>query len=136
MIKVENLVAGVWQNNIEAETFQTVNPKTKKVISNQFQEANSYQINRAVEKAKLIFDSFAETSLTQRINFLRGIQKQLNLNKDEIIKIYQMESALSVGRAKGEFQRTIGQIQEFITLLNVGSFIQPVINTGGPDFIQ
>ena len=41
MIKVENLVAGIWQTNPKAKTFQTFNPKTKKSISNQFEEALS-----------------------------------------------------------------------------------------------
>ena len=54
--------------------------------------------------------------------------KELNLKKDEILNIYQLESALPSARAEGEFQRTLGQIQEFIELLALGSFINPIIN--------
>ena len=133
MIKVENLVAGVWQTNPKAKTFQTVNPKTNKSISNEFEEANKDQIDQAVKKASLSFESFSETSFSERIEFLKAIQKQLNLKKGEILNIYQLESALPSARAEGEFQRTLGQIQEFIELLALGSFINPIINTNGPD---
>ena len=59
MIKVENLVAGVWQTNPKAKTFQTVNPKTNKSISNEFEEANKDQIDQAVKKASSVFESFS-----------------------------------------------------------------------------
>ena len=37
------------------------------------------------------------------------------------------------GRAKGELQRTLDQIERFISLLNEGSFSQATIHTQGPD---
>ena len=133
MIKVGNLVGGIWQTNPKAKTFQTFNPKTKKSISNEFEEASEEQIDQAVEKASSIFEFFSETSFSERIEFLKAIQNELNLKKDEILNIYQLESALPSARAEGEFQRTLGQIQEFIELLALGSFINPIINTNGPD---
>ena len=133
MIKVGNLVGGIWQTNPKAKTFQTFNPKTKKSISNQFEEASEEQIDQAVEKASSIFEFFSETSFSERIEFLKAIQNELKLKKDEILNIYQLESALPSTRAEGEFQRTLGQIQEFIELLALGSYINPIINTNGPD---
>ena len=50
MIKVGNLVGGIWQTNPKAKTFQTFNPKTKKSISNEFEEASKEQIDQAVKK--------------------------------------------------------------------------------------
>ena len=58
MIKVGNLVGGIWQTNPKAKTFQTFNPKTKKSISNEFEEASKEQIDQAVKKPVLIFEFF------------------------------------------------------------------------------
>ena len=74
MIKVGNLVGGIWQTNPKAKTFQTFNPKTKKSISNEFEEASEEQIDQAVEKASSIFEFFSETSFSERIEFLKAIQ--------------------------------------------------------------
>ena len=68
-----------------------------------------------------------------RAQFLRAIQEEIRNNSNEILAIYQVESALPEGRAKGELQRTLDQIERFINLLNEGSFSQAIIHTQGPD---
>src|SRR6056300_226120 len=134
MIKAQNLLAGAWEDNPKATTFQSVNPKTKKPLKIHFQEASDTQVDEAVTQAATIFDSYAETSLEKRIEFLKAIQKELETVRSEILQIYQEESALPEGRAQGEFDRTLGQIQLFVELLEAGSFVQATIHTTGPDF--
>ena len=68
-----------------------------------------------------------------RAQFLRAIQEEIKNNSNEILAIYKVESALPEGRAKGELQRTLDQIERFISLLNEGSFSQATIHTQGPD---
>ena len=133
MIKAQNLVAGDWQNNPEALTFQTVNPNTNQKLLTLFQQASIDQIHNAVTKASYVFEYYASTSLKNRAHFLKTIEKELNRLSHYILQIYQDESALPMARAEGEFQRTILQIQRYVKLLNDGSFIQPVISTEGPD---
>jgi len=133
MIKTQNLVAGVWQNNPQATPFQTVNPKTDKPLKTVFQEATNAQVEESVNKAAAIFDLYAETTLEQRTQFLQAIQKELKAICLEILQTYQEESALPEGRAQGEFDRTLGQILRFVELLQEGSFVQATIHTAGPD---
>jgi len=133
MISGKNLVAGKWEHNSKAEQFQTANPKTKELITTIFQQATSDQINESVKGASESFDLFAETSLKDRAFFLKCIQEEMLLAKSQILELYQQESALPEGRANGEFQRTIDQIQSFIELLHEGSLAQVCINTKGPD---
>ena len=133
MIKAQNLVAGQWQDNLKAPTFCTLNPITNKPLPTQFQEASSSQIHDTLIKASTIYESYASTSFKVRIEFLQSIQKELNKSSNDILKTYQEESALPSPRAEGEFQRTIDQIQRYIELLEEGTFIQPKINTSGPD---
>ena len=118
MIKAQNLVAGEWQNNPEAQTFQTVNPNTNQKLPTLFQQASMDQIHNAVTKASYVFEYYASTSLKNRIQFLKTIEKELNKLSHHILQIYQDESALPRARAEGEFQRTILQIQRYVKLLN------------------
>lgn len=133
MINGMNLVAGKWEHNKNAELFQTVNPKTNKPLPVEFQQAATDQINSAVAALSESFEFFAQTSFKDRILFLNTIQEELRLAQSSIIATYQEESALPEGRAKGEFQRTLDQIQRFIELLEEGSFIAASIHTQGPD---
>ena len=117
MIRTQNLVAGVWQDNPQATPFQTVNPKSDKPLKTIFQEATNAQVEESVNKAAAIFDLYAETTLEQRTQFLQAIQKELKAIRPEILQTYQEESALPEERAQGEFDRTLVQIQRFVELL-------------------
>ena len=133
MINGKNLVAGNWESQSDSIKFQTINPKTQEALEVDFQQATSDQISRALEAASESFELVAAISLTDRILFLECIQKEMQLIQSEIIATYQMESALAEGRANGEFQRTMDQIQRFIELLQKGNFVKASLHTGGPD---
>ena len=133
MITGQNLVGGLWESNVSDRIFQTANPKTKEYLSPMFQEATSEQVTLAVEKAAAAFEAYAATSFEQRVELLKAIQDEIKQKKTEIIGTYQVESALPEGRAKGELQRTLDQIERFIELLKDGSFSQATIHTHGPD---
>jgi len=133
MINGKNLVAGKWEHNSNAERFQTVNPKTGESLAIHFQEATTDQISASLNAASECFESFASTSFKDRVLFLGSIQEEMQRIKPEIIATYQAESALPEGRANGEFNRTIDQIQCFVELLNEGTFTDASIHTQGPD---
>lgn len=133
MINGKNLVAGNWESQSDSIKFQTINPKTQEALAIDFQQATSDQISRALEAASESFELVAALRLTDRIRFLECIQKEMQLIQSEIIATYQMESALAEGRANGEFQRTMDQIQRFIELLQKGDFVKASLHTGGPD---
>jgi len=133
MIRPQNLVAGVWQDITGTAVFQTVNPNTKTPLPTKFQEASPAQIDEAVRKAATAFEVYSATTFKQRSAFLTAIQQELVGVKEDLLKLYQEESALPEGRAQGEFDRTQGQIQRFIELLDQSSYVQPIISTQGPD---
>ena len=133
MITGKNLVAGNWEHSESSAVFQTVNPKTKTALGINHQEATTIQIETAVQAAASSFEVFAESSFEDRAIFLKTIQEELQQQKSEILSSYQEESALPEGRAEGEFQRTISQIQSFIELMDNGSFSEVKIHTQGPD---
>jgi NADP-dependent aldehyde dehydrogenase len=133
MISGMTLVAGKWEDNSNAEIFQTRNPNTDLLLPEEFQQSTTDQVNRSVSAASDSFEFFAHTSFKNRILFLKTIQEELRLAQSEITATYQQESALPEGRANGEFQRTLDQIQCFVELLEEGSFIDASIHTQGPD---
>ena len=133
MITGHNLVGGVWESNSNATTYKTVNPKTEEILPSIFEAANASQIDIAIEAAAGSFETFAATSFKTRIAFLKAIQKEIKANSVEILSAFQAESALPEGRASGELQRTLDQIERFVELLEEGSFIQATLNTKGLD---
>ena len=132
-MKAQNLVGGIWDDNSQANTYKTVNPITKASLPTNFQEASKQQIQISVNKASEAFDLYSSISFAERIKFLSSIKSGLLKKSDKILETFQNESALPKSRAEGEFQRTVNQIENFVTLLEEGSFIKPIIHTGGPD---
>ena len=133
MITGHNLVGGSWEANSNSTTYKTVNPKTRETLVKSFEVASASQIETAVEAAANSFNTFAATSFQTRASFLKLIQEEIKANSVEIISVYQAESAFTEGRANGEFQRTLDQIESFIALLEEGSFIQATLQTEGLD---
>ena len=132
-MKAQNLVAGAWEDNPQAKTYKTVNPVTKVPLPTNFQEATKQQIQISATKASEVFDLYSSTSFAERIKLLKSIKSGLLKKSDKILEIFQKESALPKSRAEGEFQRTANQIESFVELLEEGSFIKPIIQTGVPD---
>ena len=129
----KNLIAGRWESTEHPVTFQTVDPKSNNPLPTVFQEATQSQIESAVEEAAHCAPEMAQWSSLKKANFLSAIKAELEANSTEIIEIYQSESGLPEGRAKGEMQRTLDQIERFVELLQEGSFVQPTLHTSGPD---
>ena len=133
MITGQNLVGGEWQSNNSSKYFKTSNPKTGKNLSISFEQASEDQTNLAVDSATSVFELYSNTTLKERAQFLGIIQDELKILKPQILYCYQAESSFPEGRAFGEFDRTIDQIDRFIDLLNEGSFLQATIQTQSPD---
>lgn len=133
MITGKNLVAGNWQTTSSAIQFKTFNPKTVTPLPTAFEEATEAQIDAAVVEAAAVAAHFAGTSFSERAQFLKTIQEEIQAHTAEILEVYMAESALPEGRAKGELLRTLDQIERFIELLKEGSFVQATLHTQGPD---
>ncbi len=133
MIKGYNCIAGVWESNENAKTFQTVNPGTKEILPTKFQEANTAQIEKAVLEAGQCATQFRQTSAAAKANFLIAIKSEIEERSVSILACYMQESGLPEGRAKGEMQRTLDQIDRFVELLREGSYVQATLNTSGSD---
>jgi NADP-dependent aldehyde dehydrogenase len=111
-------------------TYSTINPRTNETNAAVFYEANTEEINEAVAKAKLAFDSFSQLPGQKRAQFLNAIADNILALDDTLIQCYMQESGLPEGRAKGERGRTLGQIRMFATLIEKENWRNPTIDAG------
>lgn len=124
MITGKNLIKGEATNNEGGSSFRCLNAKSKKPIAPFFEEANEGQVATALAAAEAAFPDFAQTTTQQRAALLSKIKETLAASEEGILARYQEETGYPEGRAQGEFQRTLSQIQSFVDLLEDGSYLQ------------
>ena len=128
MITGENHI-GNQRSSKGNKTYKTINPKLNIENEQVFIEATSEEINQAVDLASEAFKSFNKKSGQEKATFLRAIADEIVALGDDLIAMYQSETGLPEGRAKGERGRTIGQLITFATMLEEGSWVDATIDT-------
>jgi len=111
------------------KTYKTFDPKRNLENKQVFWEATSEEINQAVDLASEAFKSFSKKSGTEKAKFLRAIAEEILALGDDLILMYQSETGLPEGRAKGERGRTIGQLTSFAAMVEEGSWVDATIDT-------
>ena len=132
MITGENHI-GNQRSAMGDKTYTTFNPKLNIENNQRFTEATSKEINQAVDLASEAFKTFNKKSGQEKANFLRAIADEILAMGDELIALYQSETGLPEGRAKGERGRTMGQLTSFAAMLEEGSWVEATIDTADLD---
>ena len=115
------------------KTYRTFDPNLNIATEWEFYEANSEEIDEAVDLATKAFSEYKKFSALKKAEFLRAIADEIEALGAELIQTYTKESGLPEGRAKGERGRTMGQLRAFATLLEEGSWVEASIDTAQPD---
>ena len=124
---------GNQRSALGGKTYTTFNPKLNIENEQVFTEATSEEINQAVDLASEAFKSFSKKSGSEKASFLRAIADEIVAMGDDLIAMYQSETGLPEGRAKGERGRTVGQLTSFATMLEEGSWVDATIDTADLD---
>ena len=132
MITGENHI-GNQRSAMGDKTYTTFNPKLNIENNQRFTEATSEEINQAVDLASEAFKTFNKKSGQEKATFLRAIADEILAMGDELIALYQSETGLPEGRAKGERGRTMGQLTSFAAMLEEGSWVEATIDTADLD---
>ncbi|PCH77184.1 MAG: aldehyde dehydrogenase (NADP(+)) [Flavobacteriaceae bacterium] len=114
-------------------TFKTVNPVLNLENTTLFHEASPSEINEAVAIASQAYREYRQVSGSSKALFLRAIATEIEALGDLLIETYTSESGLPQGRAIGERGRTMGQLQQFATLLEEGSWVEASMDTAQKD---
>ena len=115
------------------KTYKTFNPQLNLENEPLFTEANSEEINKAVQLATEAFKEYGNVSGKRKAEFLNAIADEIMALGDDLINTYCSETGLPEGRAKGERGRTVFQLQSFAQLVADGSWVEASIDTAIPD---
>lgn len=132
MITGKNIIG----NSLSAKgskSYKTFNPIKNEENPQEFWEASSEEIDRAVELTSSAFEEYRNVSGKDKAEFLRMITKEISALGDDLVQMYCLESGLPQGRAEGERGRTINQLIAFADLVEEGSWVEASIDTAIPD---
>jgi 2,5-dioxopentanoate dehydrogenase len=100
------------------EFFRTYFPEKDEYSNYHFAETTDEEIEAAFQKASNSFLRFRNSLGTERAELLLLIAKKIDENREDLVSIYQLESALPKDRANIELNRTIFQLKEFANLIS------------------
>ncbi|MBT3739010.1 MAG: aldehyde dehydrogenase family protein, partial [Candidatus Marinimicrobia bacterium] len=126
---IEKNIIGFSISNKGDSYTQGFNPKTGKTLDGNFSNANSEEVNFAVEKAKEAFEEYRNISGKQKAFFLNAIADEIENLGEILIERCCQESGLPNARVIGERGRTLGQLRMFAELVLEGSWLDAIIET-------
>jgi alpha-ketoglutaric semialdehyde dehydrogenase len=115
------------------EIFRAVNPATGKLLTCEFAEGGSEEVEMAANLAERDFDLFRQTSGRKRCELLEAIANELLVLKDLIIERANLETGLPVPRLEGELGRTVNQLRMFSQLVVADDYKLMRIDQAIPD---
>lgn len=90
------------------------------------------QVKGCIERAQEVFEIYRGYPISRRIDFLRQIGEEIMVSREELVEVSYKETHLPQGRLQGEIDRTINQINLFADMLEEGSWVNAIIDTGNP----
>lgn len=127
----QNYIAGATSAE-GAETFYSVDPRSKKTADLPFHNATAAEVDRSVEAAVAAFAEVRNYSSARIADFLDEIANQIEALGDDLLHCADRETGLGLPRLTGERARATGQFRAFATLLREGSYLRPIINSEQP----
>jgi NADP-dependent aldehyde dehydrogenase len=113
-------------------SFKAWNPSLREHLEPSFHMVDREQIDRACSLAGAAFDTFRNTSDSERAVFLDAVADQILALGDALVERAMQETGLPRARIEGERGRTVGQLRMFGNLLREGSWQDPRIDPALP----
>lgn len=131
MIHGKQLIGGSL-SALGSSKFTSHDPRNGNVVGTFF-EATEHELNRAVALAKRAFPVYSMLPDKKRAEFLEAIAGELELDAENITRIYQEESGLPEGRATGELGRTVAQLRSFAGHITQAGWRSSIHHPGSSD---
>jgi alpha-ketoglutaric semialdehyde dehydrogenase len=128
-----DLLIGATAQAGTAAPFRAVDPSTGKQIEPAFGTATLDDVERACALAQQAFDSYRETTLEQRAQFLEQVAQNILDLGPALIERAMQESGLPQARLEGERGRTVGQLRLFAKVVRDGRFLGTALDSALPD---
>jgi NADP-dependent aldehyde dehydrogenase len=115
------------------KTFKSYNPQNNSPLPTPFYTATETEMEMAIDLAQKAFNFSQNLSSEEKIRFLKEIKGNLLGLGEVLIDTYCNESGLGFKRALNERERTIWQIDVFISQLELGDWVNATIDTPIPN---
>jgi len=111
-------IDGEFRSGIEGHTFETMNPSTKKVIT-EVAEGRAADIDAAVVAARRAFDEgpWPRMSAVERAGYLTRIAEVMESSGDEVAQLEVMDTGLPITQAKGQAARAAQNFRFFARMI-------------------
>jgi NADP-dependent aldehyde dehydrogenase len=114
-------------------SIKAINAATGEPMEPAYGGATAADLDTACALAWDAFDTYRETSLSARAQFLETIAQNILELGDELIERCMSESGLPRGRIEGERGRTVGQLRMFADVVRAGDFVGARIDPAQPE---
>lgn len=116
----------------DREAVRAINPATDTPMEPAYHGGNRAHVEQACALAWAAFDSYRETSLAIRANFLEAIADAIEALGNELIDRAVAETGLPHARIQGERGRTCGQLRTFARTVRAGEWLDVRVDTAQP----
>ena len=117
----------------DVATFCAIDPSTGRKLEPEFGSGSVADVERACALAQQAFDSYRETTLEQRAQFLEQIAHNILDIGPTLIERAMQESGLPQARLEGERGRTVGQLRLFAKVVRDGHFLATALDSALPE---
>lgn len=128
-----NLLIGQTPVTGSREAIRAIDPATGQALEPAYLGGSSEHVTRACALAWAAFDSYRETSLEQRAQFLETIAAQIEALGDALIDRAVAESGLPKARIQGERGRTCTQLRTFARVVRAGEWLDVRVDNALPE---
>lgn len=111
---------------------RAINPATDAALEPAYPGGSTEQVAQACALAWSAFDSYRETSLAARAEFLETIASEIEALGDELIERAVAETGLPHARIQGERGRTCQQLRTFARTVRAGEWLDVRVNGAQP----
>ncbi|WP_428658303.1 aldehyde dehydrogenase (NADP(+)) [Runella sp.] len=98
-----------------------------------FQDANTTQIDQAMQRAYAAFLQYRHTSGKDKAAFIRAVADEIEALGEAVIEVAMRETHLPAARLTGERGRTCFQLRNIADVVAEGSWIEATIDTALPE---
>ncbi|WP_421551676.1 aldehyde dehydrogenase (NADP(+)) [Pseudomonas yamanorum] len=115
------------------EAIRAINPATDIALEPAYAGGTAEHVEHACALAWSAFDTYRETPLAARAEFLETIANEIEALGDELIERAMVETGLPRPRIQGERGRTCHQLRTFARTVRAGEWLDVRVDSAQPD---
>ncbi|MDD1964398.1 aldehyde dehydrogenase (NADP(+)) [Pseudomonas putida] len=128
-----NMVVGQHAVSGTGEAIRAIDPATGQDLEPAYPGGTAEHVAQACALAWAAFDTFRETSLASRAEFLETIASEIEALGDELVDRATLETGLPRARIQGERGRTCHQLRTFARTVRAGEWLDVRVDTAMPE---